>query len=308
MPSELTGTKTCGVPNSVTNLAPGDICTTSSECYGEGFCESGICNAASTIKNAPCKDTLECQANQYCNENKCTPVIDDFERCDINNPGCKYGSVCTTYQTGLNFYGKPVMSVLEFCIPLFSQKVEYPRGDYTTQIGEPNGLLCESGHFITDSNKYYCMNAPYKLTSITEGFEEGTECFFWAYLDKSDPHFKSKQKELAKCGFNNNNLAYCDIHAGDSPYKEYISAYKNVLSKNLSCNPKSTKCASLYSHANAAFPALERHALYKIQPNGNANVADNDECVRDEITVDYWGADHALLITLCTGLLSLLFF
>lgn len=56
------------------------------------------------------------------------------------------------------------------------------------------------------------------------------------------------------------------------------------------CSPFATACKEFLRHSKVAnFTLLQNQANYVIQPNGNANIADNDVCTKLLITNQYWG-------------------
>jgi hypothetical protein len=175
-------------------------------------------------------------------------------------------------------------------------------------IGVNNPLLCATGHAIKVEKSFYCMNPSTTTTSSKNGMKEGENCFYKSYLDIENPESPSAASEPAVCGFNQNTLAYCNIHEGDKPWQAYLEKMRFVFNYDLKCNPKSTKCADFYKMGGKDFAAQERHAMYLIKPNGNANVADNDLCAKRQITNAYWGNDFASATAMVAGVaISLLY-
>ena len=62
---------------------------------------------------------------------------------------------------------------------------------------------------------------------------------------------------------------------------------------DLMCNPDSneTNCMDFFNQHGSTYDNMKYRALYSIgTPQGNANIRDNDACVRKMITFEYWGA------------------
>ena len=77
-------------------------------------------------------------------------------------------------------------------------------------IGIDFPFLCETGYTMKVNNISFCMNPPVSITSTSDGFLPGDECFYKAYLNYNNVNNESIQFGTAKCGFNKGHLAYCD--------------------------------------------------------------------------------------------------
>lgn len=273
-------------PPLAVDLPPGDSCLTDEECYGAGFCYQGVCQASNPNVGAACNSTLDCSTDQYCFSSKCKAVQAPMSTCENQEESCPFGTVCTTYQDSVNFFGKPNQSTLKHCVPLFSQDLKMEDADYSTQLGTDEPLLCKTGYAMFEEDHWWCMNPPVSTTTYKMGFEQGAKCFYKAYLDKENPDNEAIQQDFALCGFNTDQKAYCNQREGDKAYQNYLFKYKNILSKGVKCNPLSKKCHDLYS--KSGFEEIERQATYIVVPGGNANVAQNDDCVKRSITNQYW--------------------
>ena len=74
-------------------------------------------------------------------------------------------------------------------------------------------------------------------------------------------------------------------------YSEYIDELIRLYSLKPACSSISVNCADFWNRAKPKFRELATRAQYIVQPGGNANVADNDVCVRLLITDNYWMDD-----------------
>ncbi len=75
------------------------------------------------------------------------------------------------------------------------------------------------------------MKPPVSITSTSDGFNAGDECFYKAYLNLNSVNSESVLFGNAKCGFNKGVMAYCDQQIGDPLYQSYISDLKYMYSK-----------------------------------------------------------------------------
>ncbi len=69
---------------------------------------------------------------------------------------------------------------------------------------------CQSGNFKLIGGRYYCMQPDYMETSTSTGFPMGKSCFYRSYDDPSNPNVFTTKSTPAKCGFNQDGLAYCN--------------------------------------------------------------------------------------------------
>ena len=112
----------------VTSLAPGDICTLDSQCYGLGTCLNGVCQAYDSSVGASCADIVVddvlvhsgdkmCSMGQYCHVNdenpeqsKCKAVLNTGASC-LYDDQCGYGSACIyglCTELGTLQHGQPI--------------------------------------------------------------------------------------------------------------------------------------------------------------------------------------------------------
>ena len=129
--------------------APGDICTSDAQCYGNGVCTSGLCQATASH----CGDDQDagiaggsrlCPVGQFCLYDKdsdpksqCAPVRQAGEECYANFY-CSFGMICDNKQC------KDIGSVA-----------------HGEQIGSiQNRIVCQSHYAKSFGNDTYCLEAP----------------------------------------------------------------------------------------------------------------------------------------------------
>lgn len=256
---------------------PGDICTNSTDCFGESDCSGGVCQANNP---SSCSVTQECNPGTFCQFGSCTPVFGAGEQCQVDMLGaCGFGGSCELDPT----------TGLSVCVRYFS----VPNGK---EVSDNQFNLCESGNVLVDegtftSAKYWCMPGDKSIYLPTTPKNEGDKCYYVAHEDPKNPLSATRKFDSARCGYASNGAAFCDQRKGDPQYQSYLNELKDLYSQNHLCNPLSHPefCADLQEATGAHFNQIAKRAVLVVEEGGNARYTDNDQCTKETLTFDYWG-------------------
>lgn len=147
--------------------------------------------------------------------------------------------------------------------------------------------------------KLYCMQGPQCQDGITERQDLGFECTYSLYHDPTDTAKNTENiTEPAQCGFNTNVYAYCDLKKGDTAFLNYVTLARSFYGVDYRCHIESQQgdckeAIDAQSDQFANFFREEKRIQYRMQPGGNANIQDNDKCVKSMVTKEYWQDDMA---------------
>jgi hypothetical protein len=112
------------------------------------------------------------------------------------------------------------------------------------------------------------------------------------FTDPADLKTATAMTDNALCGFNMGTSAYCNARQGDSYYTGYTKMAKETYAKSFVCNPASSSvepyCEDFSTNGGSHLHNKFRAAQFLVAANGNADVADNDDCVKTMITANYW--------------------
>jgi hypothetical protein len=89
---------------------------------------------------------------------------------------------------------------------------------------------------IEKSGKYFCMPGDKSLTKANHGQELGGKCFYEHHENPKAVEETMGVADSARCGFNKDSLAYCNVRKGDSIYIKYLSKLKEAYQKDLKCH------------------------------------------------------------------------
>ena len=153
------------------SLAPGDICSTDDQCYGQGTCVSNVCAAANPNVGASCADIVinnatvhggdkMCATGQYCQVNPsnpetatCQSVLNIGDQCS-NDDQCGFGAAC-----------------------IYTVCVQWGSLAHGALIEESSQqMMCESSfaQYFTETQSWNCLNAPVtNVDPTTTEFEWG---------------------------------------------------------------------------------------------------------------------------------------
>jgi hypothetical protein len=95
---------------------------------------------------------------------------------------------------------------------------------------------------------------------------------------------------VAVCGFNGDTSLYCDKRIGDSYFQNTYTKVKGLDLTSYTCHVNSAwnSCQSfVVQNKDLLLEVVKRQ--YEVQTRGYAKVANNDKCVKNSITLGYWG-------------------
>lgn len=176
--------------------------------------------------------------------------------------------------------------------------------------------VCFYNNLIQDRSsgepKLYCMQGPQCQQSISEKQDLGFHCVYSLYHNPLNTAENTENvTQLAQCGFNDNPYAYCDMKKGDTPYLSYVALARSFYAMDFDCHVESDqgRCKAAIDKQDDQFKNFfreEKRIQYRSQPGGNANVADNDKCVKSMITKEFWQDDMASKVIICLTFLAAL--
>lgn len=264
---------------------PGDVCTFSDQCYKNGHCLDGVCQAQNGNVGATCRSTGECDVQMFCENSMCEPEKAVGSQCR-NSDECGWGVSCFTDPK--NFEKR--------CVTLLS----LPDG---TEVGmsDRNAYYCQSSNVFkreSDSMRI-CSPGDVSITTYSSGLPLGEKCFYKHFNDTSNWNNYVVMSSEAQCGFNQDDKAYCPQRKGDSVYSDYIRQLTDAYAANLNCNYLSDEhyhgaldfdCAEFIAKfgKDSSFNLLHVQANFLIEENGSHIVANNPSCVKDAITAPFW--------------------
>ena len=96
------------------------------------------------------------------------------------------------------------------------------------QISIDNSQVCVSNHTFTQTisgkSTTFCMKGDISTDNDpTSSFSTGTKCNFTHFVDPSSPQSRTPNFDIASCGFNQANYAYCNQRKGDPDYLDYLT-------------------------------------------------------------------------------------
>ena len=148
------------------------------------------------------------------------------------------------------------------------------------------------------------MPADYMETTTSVGFPLGTQCYYRSFDDPSNPNVFQVKSMPAKCGFNDNGLAYCNQLPGNNLFQTFLNNVRDAFKTALNCHEHSDRnlnsfdCKDLLNKLGSGFPAQLKILEYLKSQNtslqfvtefNTAYVASNDNCVKQGVTYSYWG-------------------
>jgi hypothetical protein len=208
---------------------PGDVCDRDSQCYGQGVCKEGVCEAANPNVGASCpnRNSANCAAGQFCNQGtkRCEMSFGVGKRCTYTYQ-CPYASVC---------YTNP--NQLKTCVAPFSisnGKEIIPTGNNVI-----DNFICQSGNFIKVGTKYFCMPGITSVSTNINPQPPTASCYYKIFNNTNDPSSPITITEPATCGFGDQNMAYCDQHLGDAFYTNFIKIVQPLLAGTINCHEHS---------------------------------------------------------------------
>lgn len=140
------------------------------------------------------------------------------------------------------------------------------------------------------------MPADESITSSTVGQNLGAKCFYRSYNDPTNTELNVAAYDMAMCGFNKDDKAYCNVRKGDSQYTKYLDQLRKYYAQDLQCHTWADDarmididCADFLKKAGPSFQKQHTQANYIVRDGGNPSVVNNSPCVRQTLTNYYWG-------------------
>lgn len=160
--------------------------------------------------------------------------------------------------------------------------------------------IWESGHLFTNDNGTYCMRAPRSIDTTIEARKRangaGEPCKFVIFIDPAHLIMGVEVTDYSKCGFNQNSSGYCDIRKGDYQYSNALMYYSSLFrsTDNWHLMSDLSNCVELTTKDVEVLTNWNRAQFY-VGKGNYASIADNDACVKSEITQAYWGVDSSII-------------
>ena len=292
----------------IVNLTlPGDICTESSECFSaaasNATCSGGICTTTAEIGTNCTVDpddldagTKSCPAGAYCDADlgNCTKQLGKGEECSGFDQ-------CTTGFACLKITGPSENATTTYnCTDYWSLDVGIQfDATYVTRTGNLLTLndTCKTHHTITTgtANVYECRTAPVGNYSTEAELERpdgpSDDCGYTTFDDPANTTEGTAANDTAKCGFNKGGSAYCNKRKGDSWFQGVFDVVKGLDISALQCHalsPLSTCLAAVNAIGADNYKAWVQELLAVDENHGYGLYADNDDCVKNSITNEFW--------------------
>lgn len=289
------------------------MCTKDAECFGNSTdvsCTSGFCKTTKMV-NDSCANYTDpdtqtfyegskwCSSGLYCypENNTCQMQFGENEECTQFDQ-CKSGLAC------LKKLGENETDTFN-CTKYWSLQ---DGEQFDASLMRRSGIVlrdvdaCKSHHVISIDGgaglQWECRKAPfsYDETNLTRPAGDEGVCNFTTYDNETDKDVQLNKTDYAKCGFNKGTAAYCDKRKGDSWFQDTLKEVQALqLAEKLSCHAYSTLtgCGSAGTVIGKETLKKWTRVLYETDESdyGYALFADNDKCVAESITGEYWQGD-----------------
>lgn len=307
-PGEATTDTTCGttVPPTTWPLQfeatagaalDGDICSAVADCYtsteNPSACTDGICVAGSEAGGA-CQNDNDCPRGHSClgDTPVCTAHLDDGATCTADNQ-CKFRRSCVTVGTAESATCTPFASLND------GDQFTTPSGTEESNADVVGSLVCKSGFQTSVENVIQCRsgdrNKDQALSSLKTD-AAGTDCPIVQFTADTLADFATGTDATGQqsvCGFNTDGKAWCPRMPGDDDVRSAVEAFNSAWN-GVNCHRNSGGATG--SLCKGAQDAMGSDAGWAFWRNTNgignaqvfANRAQNDRCVADTITTDFW--------------------
>ena len=286
---------------------PGDLCTNDTECfngmYSNATCSGGTCKTTAEIgtnctvgpDDSPDFGTRSCPAGSICNGTQCVKQSGKGDECDSFEN-------CTTGYACLKITYPPEKETSTFmCTDYWSLDVGtifdatyMTRGGFVlTQFD-----ACSTHHSYSndsDPNLHECRTPPKSNYTTEEELERpggpADNCTYTTFDDPQSTTAGTETNDTAKCGFNKGGSAYCSKRKGDKWFQDAFDEVKTKSIGGLECHalsPLST-CGTAVSTIGEDTYKKWVKAILEVDDNfGYGLYADNDDCVKNSITNEFW--------------------
>lgn len=165
-----------------------------------------------------------------------------------------------------------------------------------------NNAICKSGNILGNGDApdttYWCMTATTNTEDVTKGLDTGAKCATKEFVNTAEPTTESAGETVAKCGFNQDAMAYCPLQTGDALVQDPMaSAVASWNAKRTECpsGGNAMMCAKWSSEDKENIATYSLHSSLVYATQGWPNVANNADCVKDTYTSWFHGSNAASL-------------
>ncbi len=304
----------------------GDYCETTADCTGDLTCDDGnnVCtDAIEDGQDCPAGNDMVCKIGSWCQaDNKCGPLLAAGVECPREN-ACAVGHACVGVQADDGADG-PLKCTAQSSLAdgVIFKVPATMTGQSSNNVGVDPGTLsavCSSwSQVIIPDGKFQCRKA--STVAAREVANLDAQCAITEYVDDDITKFDtSSTRNIAPlCGFNQDNKAHCPFMIGDADAKKKLVDSTAAI-KKLNCHRASfaptanTQCKAWRDaaikmdkdifHATTTGTILGEAGHQKF-----ANVANNDKCVSESITLHLWmGFGDAYLSYSVVGMVATAF-
>lgn len=328
-PADATANSLCGVDSFIKTFPPtfelvagagldGDWCEEDANCFTSDLntatCNGNVCKA-STNTNDACTIDDDCKRGHGCTDSKCAKLLEKGDTC-VGTLECNYLLDCVKIKGAENLVCTEAFSLNdgdEFTVPAMTH----------TNLGADlqASVVCSSGFQIVVDGGMQCRQADRSVSQEKEGRstpEPGKTCDFNSYTTEAAAEFATPivSQATSFCGFNQDNLAYCQVHAGDD---EIMEVMKDIRGKKMNCHRLSGRAGSTCADLREVMISNLGFRFYKAgvsmgEGQAAANIANNDNCVAETVMSNLWQGhfgDSALtygVFGVCASLLASILF
>jgi hypothetical protein len=286
-----------------TNVAlDGDICKNTTDCFSSttnnATCESSVCKSSIAAGGA-CGVTNDCPVSHWCptDTKVCTVHSNDGATCtDVNQCGFRRDCIAiVTNGTAANStcvaWGQLAIGA-NFTTPVTGAFV----GLDATLSGSQ---VCKSGLQVSIGGTNQCRSGEKNSVQGRPNLKKATvgeSCATMQYTGDSLADFNTPVNGTSRsvCGFNTDSSAWCPLLAGDDEVVNFISAFTTVWNtikchKNSGASGTGSVCKS-QQDAEGLDDGWKVYQ-YIVQTSSEvafANTAQNDRCVAETITSNFW--------------------
>lgn len=264
---------------------PGEPCTSNIDCASGKCASNNTCQGAS--QNMPCTHTLDCNPGLYCastttsSSTTCLPLIPP------GKSGCKTSSACSS-MSYCNFTGLPETS---FCRPSLSLL----EGTIINDCHNGINYMCKNLLCTLRGSNFVCASSVTSVNIFPTKCSSDDDC-----LSIVDYRVGSYYKSQCGCTLSEKPYGVCGLFPGDAPYQKFLAILSLWMnSENI------TKCNSVrglsYPCINAYFSYSEVFWYYTFYVFNYSSIQDNEGCVKDTLTNDFWWYEDKMASRNITG-------
>ncbi|CAI2367697.1 unnamed protein product [Moneuplotes crassus] len=288
-------------------VLPGETCSRDRECFGyqdgakchNNACVSAIYDRCHGLKGDPSKGHRWCNFGSYCEETsqECKPTFREHQKCD-NSYQCGFGMACIAQSPNFE----------EFKCTRFHSLKEGDSFDSTNIIErglffQPDDICLSQNAFSLGNKKFECRKADRSREQDIDMLERrqgaGEKCHFSSWDDAEDLSKENHNVDYSTCGFNQDISGYCRIRKGDDAFAEVLDQVHKVNFTSLNCHILSgvSTCKALQKAAGNDLTTRWKRMKIVTNPNKEwASFANNDECIKETITAQFWRENSAWIM------------